>query len=154
MNKPTSPFVIPEDFLKLDGYEQLKLAFETKGMQPAIGQTLDFTLDDIQRGQVTFVGTPSEKHMNPIGSIHGGYAATLLDSALGCSIHTVLEPGERYTTMDLNVKYVRAMRPDMGKVYCTGEVVHKGRKMATADARLVDEDGKLLAHGSTTCIIL
>ena len=150
--------IIKEDlsaaFGHLTGLEQMKLAFSMEGSRPAIGETLDFHLESVAEGQAVFVGNPSEKHMNPIGSVHGGYAATLLDSALGCSIHTTLEPGERYTTVDLNVKYLRAMRPGMGKVTCTGDVVHKGRKIATADAKLVGEDGKIYAHGSTTCVIL
>ncbi len=154
MNKLADKFDMTKDLAHLTGLEQMKLAFVTEGSGPAIGKTMDFHLETVEEGKAVFVGEPSEIHMNPIGSVHGGYAATLLDSALGCSIHTTLEPGERYTTVDLNVKYLRAMRPGMGKVTCTGEVVHKGRKIATAEARLVGEDGKIYAHGSTTCIIL
>ncbi len=154
MNEQTTAAQLPDNLLELDGLQQLKLAFEDGTKRPPIGETLDFGMIEMEKGKVVFEGNPAEKHMNPIGSIHGGYAATLLDSALGCSIHTLLEPGERYTTVDLNVKYVRAMRPGMGPVYCTGVVVHKGRKIATADAKIVDADGKLYAHGSTTCVIL
>lgn len=154
MNKLADKFDMTKDLAHLNGLEQMKLAFVTEGDGPAIGKTMDFHLESVEEGKAVFVGHPAEKHMNPIGSIHGGYAATLLDSALGCSIHTTLEPGERYTTVDLNVKYLRAMQPGMGKVTCTGEVVHKGRKIATAEARLIGEDGKIYAHGSTTCIIL
>lgn len=154
MNEQTKASQLPDNLLELDGLQQMKLAFEDGTKRPPIGETLDFGLIEMEKGKVVFEGNPAEKHMNPIGSIHGGYAATLLDSALGCSIHTLLEPGERYTTVDLNVKYVRAMRPGMGPVYCTGVVVHKGRKIATADAKIVDADGKLYAHGSTTCVIL
>ncbi|MBL4907393.1 MAG: PaaI family thioesterase [Sneathiella sp.] len=154
MNKPDNRSDMTKTLAHLNGLEQMKLAFGTSGSRPPIGETLDFNLESVAEGKTVFVGYPSEKHMNPIGSIHGGYAATLLDSALGCSIHTTLEPGERYTTVDLNVKYLRAMQPGMGKVTCTGKVVHKGRKIATAEARLVGEDGKIYAHGSTTCIIL
>ncbi|MEH6477247.1 MAG: PaaI family thioesterase [Sneathiella sp.] len=154
MNNQTKASQLPDNILELDGLQQMKLAFEDGAKRPPIGETLDFGLIEMEKGKVVFEGHPAEKHMNPIGSIHGGYAATLLDSALGCSVHTLLEPGERYTTVDLNVKYVRAMRPGMGPVYCTGVVVHKGRKIATADAKIVDADGKLYAHGSTTCVIL
>ncbi len=153
MNKPTDMSSRSADFSKMTGLQQMQLAFQS-GKRPPIADTMEIDLDNIEHGRVVFSGHPGEKHLNPIGSVHGGYAATLLDSALGCSIHTVLEPGERYTTVDLNVKYVRAMMPGMGKVICTGEVVHKGRKIATADAKLVGEDGKLYAHGNTTCIIL
>ncbi|WP_037493112.1 PaaI family thioesterase [Sneathiella glossodoripedis] len=142
------------DLMSLTGYDQLKMGLESKQFKPSIGTTLEFDLIDVEKGKVTFRGNPSEKHMNPIGTIHGGYAATLLDSALGCAVHSTLEAGERYTTVDLNVKYIRAMMPGMGPVTCVGEIVHKGRKTATANATLVDENGKLLAHGNTTCIIL
>ena len=154
MSKQADQNRMPEDFQSLSGLAQLKQGMETGAFRPSIGVTLDFELIEVAEGEVKFKGHPSEKHMNPIGSVHGGYAATLLDSALGCCIHTTLAPGERYTTVDLNVKYIRAMMPGMGPVYCTGNVVHKGRRTATADATLVDESGKLLAHGSTTCIIL
>ncbi|OUR79227.1 hypothetical protein A9Q83_05185 [Alphaproteobacteria bacterium 46_93_T64] len=154
MNKPINASYLPDNAAELDGLQQLKLAFFDGAQRAPIGDTLDFGMTEMEKGKVVFTGYPAENHMNPIGTIHGGYAATLLDSALGCSIHTMLEPGERYTTVDLNVKYIRAMRPGMGAVICTGEVVHKGRRIATAEARLVGEDGKLYAHGSTTCAIL
>ncbi|WP_169542796.1 PaaI family thioesterase [Sneathiella aquimaris] len=143
----------PSDFSQMTGLEQMQLAFMS-GKRPPIAETMSIDLDSIEHGKVVFSGEPAEKHLNPIGSIHGGYAATILDSALGCSIHTTLEPGEKYTTVDLNVKYVRGMKPGMGRVTCTAEVIHKGRKIATADAKLVGEDGKIYAHGNTTCIIL
>lgn len=136
----------------MTGLEQMQ-AFIRGGKPPAIAETMGFDLDEIALGKAVFSGVPGEKHLNPLGTVHGGYAATLLDSALGCSIHTVLEPGERYTTVDLNVKYLRAMFPGMGKVTVTSEVVHKGRKIATAEARLIGEDGKLYATGNTTCAI-
>ncbi|MBO0334228.1 PaaI family thioesterase [Sneathiella sp. CAU 1612] len=137
---------------EMTGLEQLQ-AIIGGGVQPPIGQTLEFELSEISAGKAIFTGHPNDKHLNPLGTVHGGYAATLLDSALGCAIHTVLEPGERYTTVDLNVKYLRAMLPGMGKVTATAEVVHKGRKIATSEARLVGEDGKLYATGNTTCAI-
>ncbi len=139
---------------ELNGYEQLKQGLQSGQFKPTIGITLDFDLIEVENGKVVFKGNPAENHMNPIGTIHGGYAATILDSALGCAVHSTLDVGERYTTVDLNVKYIRAMMPGMGPVFCTGEVVHKGRRTATANATLVDENGKLLAHGNTTCIIL
>ncbi|MBE7636707.1 hotdog fold thioesterase [Sneathiella sp. P13V-1] len=142
------------DLSKLTGLEQLNLAFNQGQKRAPIGDTMDFDLVSAEEGKVVFEGVPAAGHLNPIGTVHGGYAATLLDSALGCSVHSVLEAGERYTTIDLNVKYIRAMMPGMGKVICTGHVVHKGRRMATAEARLVDENGKLYAHGSTTCMVM
>lgn len=139
---------------ELTGLQQLQVMLDGDFPPPAIGNTLDFMLASAEYGKVSFEGVPSEKHLNPIGVVHGGYAATLLDSALGCSVHTMLEPGQGYTTIDLNIKYIRAMVPGMGKVFATAEVVHKGRKFATAEGRLVDENGKLYATGTTTCAIL
>jgi uncharacterized protein (TIGR00369 family) len=104
---------------------------------------------------VIFALTPAEWMYNPIGSVHGGIAATLLDSALGCCIHTRLDAGARYTTTDLHVRYVRAMSADTGRVLADAQVVHMGRKIATAEARLYTQEGeKLIAHGDTSCIIL
>jgi uncharacterized protein (TIGR00369 family) len=100
-----------------------------------------------------FSGAPSEFHYNPIGVVHGGFAATLLDSALGCSVHTTLKPGFAYTTIELKVNYVRPLRMTTGIVSSEGEVIHVGSRIATAEARLTDAAGKLYAHGSTTCLI-
>jgi uncharacterized protein (TIGR00369 family) len=109
----------------------------------------------IEEGSVSFEGTPGEEHYNPIGVVHGGYAATLLDSAIGCSVHTTLEAGVGYTSLTLEVKYVRPITRETGRVRCDAEVVHRGRRQATAEARLVEvESGKLLAHGTGTCMIL
>lgn len=153
MNAAENKKKLEEARKTMTGLEQMQAVLNS-GSRPPISETLDFTLAEVSHGKAVFVGEPNEKHLNPIGTVHGGYAATLLDSALGCSIHTVLEPGERYTTVDLNVKYLRAMMPGMGKVTVTGEVVHKGRRIATAEARVVGEDGKLYATGNTTCAII
>jgi uncharacterized protein (TIGR00369 family) len=104
---------------------------------------------------VIFAVTPAEWMYNPIGSVHGGIAATLLDSSLGCAIHTTLPAGVGYTTSDLQVRYVRAMSASTGRVLAESTVVHRGRKLATAEGRLYAEDGgKLFAHGTTSCLIL
>ncbi|MCF8466125.1 MAG: PaaI family thioesterase [Sneathiella sp.] len=152
MNAVTRKRELEEARKEMTGLQQMQ-AFIDGGTPPPIARTLDFDLADISHGKAVFKGIPGEKHLNPLGTVHGGYAATLLDSALGCSIHTVLEPGERYTTVDLNVKYLRAMMPGMGTVTVTAEVVHKGRKIATSEARILGEDGKLYATGNTTCAI-
>lgn len=152
MNALSRKKELEESRKEMTGLQQMQ-AFIDGGTPPPIAQTLEFDLSEISFGKAVFTGIPSEKHLNPLGTVHGGYAATLLDSALGCSIHTVLEPGERYTTVDLNIKYLRAMFPGMGKVTVTAEVVHKGRKIATAEGRLVGEDGKVYATGNTTCVI-
>lgn len=121
---------------------------------PPMAKLMNMTLVDATEGRVVFDSEPSGDFYNPLGSVHGGYAATLLDSALGCAVHTTLEPGAGYTTLGLEVKYVRPITVETGTVRVVGEVEHRGRRQATATARLasVAED-KLLAHGSTTCII-
>jgi uncharacterized protein (TIGR00369 family) len=118
-----------------------------------IGRTLDFLLIEVGPGRAVFQGTPKEAHLNPMGTIHGGWFATLLDSALGCAIHTLMPPGRGYTTAELSVNLVRALTPKVQRVRAIGEVVHCGRQLATAEARLVGPDGTLYAHGSTTCLV-
>ncbi len=109
---------------------------------------------EVDPGHAVFEGDPGEEHYNPIGVVHGGYAATLLDSALGCAVHTTLEPGVGYTSLGLEVKFVRPITRDTGRVLARAEVVHRGRRQATAEARLVEAStGKLLATGTTTCMI-
>jgi uncharacterized protein (TIGR00369 family) len=136
----------------MSGLEYLQYLLES-GRVPPIGALLDFRLVRIEPGRAVFSGTPSEFHYNPIGAVHGGFAATLLDSALGCSVHTTLKPGFAYTTIELKVNYVRPLRMTTGVVSCEGQVVHVGARIATAEARLTDAAGKLYAHGSTTCLI-
>jgi uncharacterized protein (TIGR00369 family) len=109
---------------------------------------------EIEEGRVVFAGEPGEEHYNPIGIVHGGYAATILDSVLGCAVHTTLPVGVGYTSLGLEVKYLRPISRDTGRVLCEGVVVHRGRKQATAEARLTAEDsGKLLATGTSTLMI-
>jgi uncharacterized protein (TIGR00369 family) len=110
---------------------------------------------EIGEGRAVFEGTPGEEHYNPIGVVHGGYAATLLDSALGCAVHTTLEAGVGYTSLGLEAKYVRPITRDTGRVLCEAKVLYRGRRQATAEASLTAADsGKLLAHGVATCMIL
>jgi len=110
---------------------------------------------EIEPGRAVFEGQPGEEHFNPIGVVHGGYAATLLDSALGCAVHTTLERGVSYTTLSLEVKMVRPITAATERVRAEAEVLYRGRRQATAQARLTDAaSGKLLAHGSATCMII
>lgn len=118
-----------------------------------MGVLLDMRLCEIGEGMATFQGTPGTEHFNPQNTVHGGWAATILDSALGCAVETVLGPGRSYGTIELKVNYVRPMTTQTGLVTCRAEVVHAGRRMATSEGRLVDAGGKLYAHGSCTCMI-
>ena len=110
-------------------------------------------LSEVERGRVVFSYEPVFDHYNPLGSIHGGIAATLLDSVMGCAIHTTLKAGVGYTTLEIKVNYVRAMTDKTGTAKAEGKIINVGSRVATAEGRLVDSAGKLLAHGTTTCLI-
>lgn len=120
---------------------------------PHIAQTLDFSLVEVGPGKAVFQGTPQLKHYNPLGTVHGGWYATLLDSALGCAVHTMLPAGRAYTTAELSVNIVRAASSKTGPLRAIGSVIHCGKQLATADARIVGPDGKLYAHAATTCLV-
>lgn len=120
---------------------------------PPIGETLDFLLVEVDHGVAVFQGRPGVRHYNPMGTVHGGWFATLLDSAVGCAVHTTLAPGQGYTTAELKVNIVRPLTDRIPLVRAEGRVIHVGRRMATADGRLFDADGKLYAHASTTCFV-
>jgi uncharacterized protein (TIGR00369 family) len=120
---------------------------------PPILATLDFTLDEVEPGRVAFSLIPGEEHYNPIGSVHGGVYATLLDSAAGCAVHSTLPAGIAYTSLDLTVKFLRRITVDTGKVRAIGTVVHSGRQTALAEAKLVDSTDRLLAHATSSCML-
>jgi uncharacterized protein (TIGR00369 family) len=125
------------------------------GRLPAapIAHTLDFCLIRAEDGQAVFQGRPGRAHYNPMGSVHGGWFATLLDSAVGCAVHTTLPAGRAYTTLELKLNIVRALSDRVPRVRAEGRVVHVGRQTATAEGRLVGPDGRLYAHATTTCLI-
>ena len=120
---------------------------------PHIAETLDFSLIEASAGQAVFQGTPQLKHYNPLGSVHGGWYATLLDSAVGCAVHTMLPAGRGYTTAELSVNIVRAASQKTGPLRAIGSVLHCGRQLATAEGKIVGPDGKLYAHATTTCLV-
>ena len=119
-----------------------------------VADLLGFALTELGEGHASFELDPGRRHYNPLGTVHGGIAATLLDSAMGVAVHTTLNEGERYTTLELKVNFVRAITQDTGPVVATGSVIHRGGRIATAEARLSDADGRLLAHGTSTCLIM
>ncbi|PWT70940.1 MAG: aromatic compound degradation protein PaaI [Chloroflexi bacterium] len=121
---------------------------------PPIAATLGFRLAEVAPGQVVFVVQPAEYHYNPIGVVHGGLAATLLDSCMSCAVQSTLPAGVGYTTLELKVNFIRPITLGTGELRAEGAVVHAGGKTATAEGRLLDQAGKLYAHGTTTCIIL
>ncbi|MEZ5872503.1 MAG: PaaI family thioesterase [Nitratireductor sp.] len=120
---------------------------------PPIAKTMNFTLSEAEKGRAVFRGTPLFDHYNPLGTVHGGWAATILDSALGCCVHTMLPAGIAYTTIEFKVNLVRPMFSETGPVVCEGKVIHFGRTIATSEATLKTLDGKLIAHGTETCAI-
>ena len=121
--------------------------------QPPIARTLDFQLTEVSEGTAVFEIDCSEFHYNPLGTVHGGVIATLLDSAMSCAVHTLLPAGSGYTTVEMKVNFVRPILADTGPLRCVGSVVHGGRRIATAEGKLIDDAGKLYAHGTTTCFI-
>ncbi|MBV8035672.1 PaaI family thioesterase [Roseateles sp.] len=135
------------------GLQQMQAMLDGLAPPPPISQTLDFALISVEDGQATFQGRPLFKHYNPLGSVHGGWFATLLDSALGCSVHTTLPVGRGYTTLEFKVNLVRSLNDKVPLVRAIGRVVHRGRQVTTSEATLVGHDGKLYAHASTTCLL-
>jgi len=139
----------------MSGMEYMRAVVEAKVPPPPIAVVMRMRPIEVADGRAVFEGTPGEEHYNPIGVVHGGYAATLLDSALGCAVHTTLEAGVGYTSLGLEAKYVRPITRDTGRVICEAKVLYRGRRQATSEATLTAaESGKLLAHGSATCMIL
>lgn len=137
----------------LTGLEQLRMYLDGN-RRPGIGVSLDFKLVDVQEGVVTFEGTPGAHAYNPIGSIHGGYAATLLDSACGCAVHSTLSATQTYTTLELKVSYLRAMTKDTGPVRAEGRIINVGRRVAFAEATLKDAKGKVYATATSTLLVI
>ena len=138
----------------MSGLEFIQAMFSGKLPAPPITATMGFTGGDASEGAVTFNGEAGEHLYNPIGVVHGGFAMTILDSAMGCAVHTTLAAGEAYTTLETKVNFVRPITLETGRLRCDGVVVHRGGKIATAEGRLVAEQtGKLLAHGTTTCLV-
>ena len=143
----------PADIAGLTGLQQMQAMLDGRLPYPHIADTLDYGLVEVGEGRAVFQGTPQLKHYNPLGTVHGGWYATLLDSALGCAVHTMLPVGRGYTTAELGVNIVRAASAKTGPLRAIGQVIHGGRQLATAEARIVGADGKLYAHATTTCLV-
>ncbi len=143
----------PEQVSGLSGLEVFEAIFAGRLPPPPIGHTLDFVLIRVEHGLAVFQGRPGVKHYNPMGSVHGGWFATLLDSAVGCAVHSTLPAGKGYTTLELKLNLVRALTDAVPLVRAEGRVLHAGRQVATAEGRLVGPDDKLYAHATTTCLI-
>jgi uncharacterized protein (TIGR00369 family) len=145
--------ISPDVLRSMSGLEVMRGMAAGQLPRPPIGTLMNMSSMEVEPGIVTFEALPEYKHYNPIGSVHGGFAATLLDSALGCAIHTTMEAGFGYTTVDLAIKYIKAMTDKTGPVFARGEVITSGKRIATAQAWLRDAAGTLIATGTTTCLV-
>jgi len=146
--------VTPIETIKtMSGLAFLRGIAEGRFPRPPISGVLDFDLVEVEKGFVVFLGRPSADHFNPMGGVHGGYAATLLDSCMACAVHSAVDPGEAQTTLEIKVNMVRPITGQTGEVRAEGRLLSRGRRVGTAEGKLLDKNGKLLAHGSTTCMI-
>lgn len=153
MSAKTYGVVTPDNLLSHSGLDFLRSIIAGATPNPPISEVLNFHLSEADAGRVVFTGTPEGRFYNPIGSVHGGWAATLLDSALGCAIFTTLNKGDGWTTVELKVNYVRGLNKDTGPMRAEGRMIHRGRTIATSEGDLKDSAGKLYAHATTTCMI-
>lgn len=144
---------VARNLAELPGLEVLRIMTATPNAVPNIGSLIGMTTEELEFGRVTFALTTRPDFSNPLGSVHGGICATLLDSVMGCAVHTVLPPATGYSTLELKVNYIRAVPTDGRRLIASGNTIHVGRTTATAEGRVVDEDGKLVAHATTTCLI-
>jgi uncharacterized protein (TIGR00369 family) len=135
------------------GLELLRMAIAGELPQPPMARLMDIQLIQVGAGHAVFTGTPQEFHYNPLGTVHGGFGATLLDSAMGCAVHTTLAPGDVYTTLEFKINFVRALTHDKGEVRGIGRVINAGRTTAIAEGRIEDREGKLYAFATSTCVI-
>ena len=147
------PREVAERGLRLSGMEYVQAIFNGELPPAPIMQLMGFRGVSAEPGRAVFEMEPGPQHYNPIGSVHGGIALTLLDSAMGCAVHTTLAEGDRYTTLEVKTNFVRPITADTGLIRCEGVVIHKGSRVATAEGKVTDGGGKLLAHGTTTCLI-
>ena len=145
--------VSPEVLKSYDGLGFLRTIIDGTLPNPPISETLGFHLIEVENGRAVFEGLPEYRHYNPIGTVHAGFAATLLDSALGCAIFSTLPKGDAWTTLELKLNLVRPLTKDTGPVRAEGRIIHRGRTVATSEGDLKDRAGKLYAHATTTCMI-
>ena len=147
--------VVPLSSLKsMSGLDFLQAMVDGRLPRAPMGATLNFRPVAVSKGFFAFEGTPGPEHYNPIGTVHGGYAATLLDSCMGCAVQSTLAQGFGYTTLEFKINLLRAITSETGLVRAEGTIVSSGRRVATADGKLVDGKGRLLATGTTTCLII
>jgi uncharacterized protein (TIGR00369 family) len=145
---------VARELTKLPGLEALKALIAGQFPPPSISTTLGFWLAEVEDGRAVFLGEPSDRIMNPLGIVHGGWALTLIDSCTGCAAHTTLPAGVGYTSVETKVNFVRAITPETGQVRAEGTVIARGRTIITTEGKITDSKGKLLAHGTSTIMVL
>jgi uncharacterized protein (TIGR00369 family) len=143
-----------ETVFGMTGLEFLQKLVDRSLPAPPFAQAADIWISEVEAGRTLFEGKPSIRFYNPLGSVHGGWIATLLDSAMGCAVHTVLKAGQVYTTVDMNVSFVRPVFDKTGIIRCEGKIIHAGSRIATSEGRVWDKAGTLIAHGTETCAIM
>ena len=144
----------PDQIIGISGREILDRLLGGALPIPPFGQTMKISLVEVDEGRVVFCGEPVEAFTNPLGTVHGGWISTILDSAMGCAVHSTLKPGQIYTTTSMTIQFVRALPPSRKPVRCEGWAVHSGTRLSTAEGKLFDAKGRLIAHGSETCLIM
>ena len=151
--KPEYGVTPTEVMASMAGLDFVRAMFAGKLPAPPIMQPIEPFDQTAEPGVVAFTSVPGFRHYNPIGSVHGGYAATLLDSAMGLAVHSALPAGSGYTTLEFKISFIRGMTRDTGPVRTEGRTLNVGRRAATAEARITDAKGRLLAHATTTCLV-
>ena len=161
MHHPTGPRFVEnadelptlDEFAALSGIETMRAVLDGRLPTPPIARTVGFSLAEVAEGRVVFEGTPDFRHYNVLGSVHGGWFGVLLDSCMGCAVHTMLPKGRVYTTLEYKVNVIRPAAIGTGQLRAIGEAAHVGRRTGVAEGRIEDAEGRLYARGSTTCLI-
>jgi uncharacterized protein (TIGR00369 family) len=143
----------PETLMSMSGLDFIRAIIEGAHPPPSIATLIGFDIVEAEEGRVVFSGEPTDRHLNPMGVVHGGYAATLLDSCMTCAVQSTLKPGLAATTLDIAVHFTKAATPNSGALRAEGKTIHVGRQFATAEGRLTDPRGRVIAHATTSCLI-
>lgn len=151
---PTDPKALLEVLARMSGLEFLQAIKDGKIPMPPMGQLLGFKPHYVEKGVAVFTAIPGKDHYNPLGGVHGGYTSTLLDTCMACAVHSTLRAGQRYTTLELKVNFLRGISEQTGELRAEGRVIHPGRQTAVAEGRILDQRGRILAHATTTCLIM
>lgn len=153
MSETATGLAARETVLAESGLEMLRGLLDGRHPVPPFAATTNCLLTEVEDGRAVFTGTPTAAFLNPLGTIHGGWTAGIMDSAMACAVHSMLKPGQGYTTLEFRVHLVRAILPGSGELTCEGRLVHRGGTVATSEGFLRDAAGRLLAHGTETCLI-